>query len=119
MPFASVKSWEGTAEDLLNNTDAIREKLIKKIDYPLDGVVIEVTNEQVKEKWGQPTITIVGRSPFKTLGETATTTVNNIRWQTGRTGKVTPVLEIEPVLLSGVWLSNVTAHNAGTVEVYN
>ena len=38
---------------------------------------------------------------LKTLGETATTTVNNIRWQTGRTGKVTPVLEIEPVLLSG------------------
>ena len=52
----------------------------------------------------------------KTLGETAITTVNNIRWQTGRTGKVTPVLEIEPVLLSGAWLSNVTAHNAGTVE---
>ena len=48
----------------LSNTDAVREKLISKIDYPLDGV-IEVTDEQVKEKWGQPTITIVGKSPLK------------------------------------------------------
>ena len=116
VPFASVKAWEGSADELLKNTDAIREKLISKIDYPLDGVVIEVTNERVKEKMGSTNHHHRWQLALKTLGETATTTVKNIRWQTGRTGKITPVLEIEPVLLSGAWLSNVTAHNAGTVK---
>jgi DNA ligase (NAD+) len=116
VPFDSVKSWEGSAEKLLKNIDSIREKLIKKVDYPLDGVVIEVTDDTVKEKMGATNHHNRWQIALKTLGDTAETEIENIRWQTGRTGKITPVLEIKPVRLSGAMLSNVTAHHAGMVK---
>ena len=116
VPFSSLEFWEGGADQLLADIDTIRDKLIKKIDYPLDGVVIEVTDERVKEKMGATNHHNRWQVALKTLGETATTEILNIRWQTGRTGKITPVLEIKPVRLSGASLSNVTAHHAGMVK---
>ena len=49
----------------------------------------------------------------KRKGETAVTQVENIQWQVGRTGNVTPVLEVTPVALSGATIRRVTAHHAG------
>jgi len=53
---------------------------------------------------------------IKTKGETAQTTVTGIQWQVGRTGKVTPVLEVDPVSLSGATIRRVTAHHAGNIR---
>jgi DNA ligase (NAD+) len=48
---------------------------------------------------------------YKTASEILNTTVKNIIWQVGRSGKVTPVLEIEPVFIGGANISRCTAHN--------
>ena len=53
---------------------------------------------------------------YKTKGETAETVVRSITWQVGRTGRVTPVLEIDPVELSGATIRRVTAHTAAIVQ---
>ena len=52
----------------------------------------------------------------KSKGESAETAVVGIEWTTGRTGRVTPTLLIEPVRLSGATLARVTAHHAGNVK---
>ena len=53
---------------------------------------------------------------IKTKGQTAQTTVNGIQWQVGRTGNITPVMEVEPVSLSGATIRRVTAHHAGNIR---
>jgi len=53
---------------------------------------------------------------YKTKGETAVTLVEDVTWQVGRAGTVTPVLEIRPVSLSGATIRRVTAHNAGLIQ---
>ena len=101
---------------LLEDIDAITEQLTEAVDYPLDGMVIECTDERVKEHMGAASNNYRWQIAKKTLGETAETTILNIGWQTGRTGQVTPVLRVVPTELSGAEISNVTAHHAGMVR---
>ncbi len=53
---------------------------------------------------------------IKKKGESAVTEVEGIRWQVGRMGAVTPVMEVKPVSVSGATIRNVTAHNAGMLR---
>ena len=53
---------------------------------------------------------------IKERGETAETTVRSITWQTGRTGNITPVLEVEPTRVSGATIQRITGHHAGLIK---
>ena len=116
VPYATLEKWEGSASDLLNKIGEITTDLKKKVDYALDGMVAEVTDQQVKDHMGATSHHYRWQIAIKERGETATTVVENIVWQTGRTGNVTPVLEIKTIRLSGANINRVTAHNAGTVK---
>ncbi|MBI9110017.1 BRCT domain-containing protein [Maridesulfovibrio ferrireducens] len=83
-----------------------------EVSDPIDGLVIEVVNPELKKHLGSTSHHHRWQIAFKRKGETATTNVKAIRWQVGRTGVVTPVVEIEPVEISGAKISNVTGHNA-------
>ena len=86
------------------------------LNYDIDGIVIEVVNEEVKAHLGSTSHHHRWQIAFKRKGETAETTVKSIRWQVGRTGVVTPVIEIDSVILSGATITNVTGHNADYLE---
>ncbi|MFC1815369.1 BRCT domain-containing protein [Thermodesulfobacteriota bacterium] len=115
MPYSALLNWVGSADDLLENIDTIREDLISRSDYPVDGVVIEVTDEEVKRYMGATAHHYRWQVAVKSKGETAITVVKGIKWQVGRTGSVTPVLAIQPVSLSGATIRRVSAHHAGLV----
>ena len=59
-----------------------------------------------------------GQIAIKSKGETAVTRVECIVWQVGRTGNVTPVMQVTPVSLSGATIRRVTAHHAGMVPAF-
>ena len=86
------------------------------MDYPTDGVVAEVTDDRLKDRMGATAHHYRWQIAIKTKGETAQTTVTGIQWQVGRTGKVTPVLEVDPVSLSGATIRRVSAHHAGNIR---
>jgi DNA ligase (NAD+) len=90
--------------------------LLADVDYPTDGVVAEVTDERLKERMGATAHHYRWQIAIKTKGETARTTVTGIQWQVGRTGNVTPVMEVDPVFLSGATIRRVTAHHAGNIR---
>ena len=92
------------------------QDLLKDVDYPTDGVVAEVTDNRLKDQMGATAHHYRWQIAIKTKGETAQTTVTGIQWQVGRTGKVTPVLEVDPVSLSGATIRRVTAHHAGNIR---
>jgi len=116
VPYTQLKSWEGTATELLENTESIIQELTQQVDYPIDGVVAEVINEDVKAYMGATSHHYRWQIAIKSKGDTAETKVRAVTWQVGRTGSVTPVMEVEPVLLSGANIRRVTAHHAGLIQ---
>ncbi len=115
VPYVGMQAWEGSGEALLDGIERITADL-EQIDYPLDGMVAEATNADVKAHMGATSHHHRWQIAIKTRGETAETTIVEIQWQTGRTGKVTPVLKVEPTRVSGATISSITAHHAGMVR---
>ncbi|MBF0225659.1 MAG: DNA ligase [Desulfobacterales bacterium] len=116
VPYKKLPCWEGNSEELINKIEEITEDILKKTDYPLDGMIVELTNETLKKHLGATAHHYRWQIAVKKKGDTAVTTVKKIKWQVGRTGNVTPVLEVTPTSLSGATIKNVTAHHAGLIK---
>ncbi len=89
----------------------------RRQDLPLDtdGVVIKVNNLDQQERLG-----FTAKSPrwaiaFKYKSESISTRLNGITYQVGRTGAITPVAELEPVLLAGTTVKRASLHNANEI----
>ncbi len=116
VPYSCLPAWQGPGDDLLREIDAIVQDLHAKTDYPVDGVVIEVINEDLRNRLGATNHHYRWQIAVKRKGASAETIVQGIQWQVGRTGNVTPVMRVAPVSLSGATIRRVTAHHAGMVD---
>ncbi len=88
----------------------------KKESYQLDGVVVKVNEKTLQEQLGY-----TGKAPrfaiaFKFPAEQVTTVVEDIRLQIGRTGVLTPVAHLRPVLVAGSTVSRATLHNEDEIK---
>ncbi len=86
------------------------------LDYQIDGVVIKVDEHEY-----QSTLGYTGKAPrfgiaFKFAAEQATTIVEDIQLQIGRTGVLTPVAHLKPVLVAGSTVSRATLHNEDEIK---
>ena len=87
-----------------------------QLPFEIDGMVIKVNNLALQQQLG-----FLSREPrwataYKFPAETVMTRLNDIEWQVGRTGQITPVGKLEPVKVGGVTVSNVTLHNFGEIQ---
>ncbi|MDE6411039.1 MAG: NAD-dependent DNA ligase LigA [Clostridia bacterium] len=85
----------------------------KKIDYLTDGAVVKANGEEVREKMGYTDKFPRWAIAFKFEAEEAESEVLRVFWQVGRTGKLTPLAEIEPVELAGATVRRATLNNYG------
>jgi DNA ligase (NAD+) len=88
----------------------------EKLPYEIDGVVVQINNNKIFEKLG-----VVGKAPraaiaFKFPLKQATTIVEDIKVQVGRTGAITPVAILKPVEVGGVTISRATLHNEDEIK---
>ena len=85
-------------------------------DWEMDGVVIKLDRLDKRELLGQTAHHPRWALAWKFPPEEAITVLMEVYWQTGRTGNVTPVSRVAPVVVSGVTVENTTLHNRGEVE---
>ena len=88
----------------------------EKLNYEIDGIVVLINNNEIFEKLG-----IVGKTPrggiaFKFPLMQATTQVEDIKIQVGRTGAITPVAVLKPVNISGSTITRATLHNEDEIK---
>jgi DNA ligase (NAD+) len=101
---------------LISQLDQLVDDTKASSPYPLDGTIIEVIGEELRAAMGSGSHHHNWQIAKKESGETAETTVKDIVWQVGRTGRVTPVIHIEQTTLSGAKISKVTGHHAANVR---
>ncbi len=92
------------------------QKIRQKLGYEIDGVVVIVNNNALFEKLG-----VVGKAPraavaFKFAQNQAVTQVLDIKVQVGRTGALTPVAILKPVVVTGITISRATLHNEDEIK---
>lgn len=98
--------------------DYCYENLIEKTDfeYPIDGFVLEVQDSNVKDDLGSNSKFHNWMMALKKYQDYKTAVVKDVVLQTGRTGRITPVVNIETVNISGANISRATAHNVRYLE---
>ena len=105
-----IKLCHSAAEviDYINYWDSAR----KSLPYPTDGVVIKVNDFGIRRSLG-----FTAKSPrwavaYKFKAESALTRLESVDFQVGRTGAITPVANLDPVLLAGTTVKRASLHNA-------
>jgi len=105
--------------DSIQDVQKVYEQIIDErasLSVEIDGMVIKVNDLKQQQQLG-----FLSREPrwataYKFPAVAALTTVENINWQVGRTGTLTPVARLNPVAVGGVTVSNVTLHNIGEIH---
>jgi len=116
VPFNQLPNWQGSVEELKANFENIVQNSLKSVDFDVDGVVFEVTNDEIKTHMGSNRKFHRWQIAFKENKDKAHVRVLSITPQVGRTGKITPVLELEPTQLSGANIVRATGHHYGLVR---
>src|SRR5262252_6642612 len=93
--------------DFIQSWEAKRDSL----PYEIDGIVVKVDRTALQDELG-----FTGKAPrwaiaYKYAARAGITKLENLRWQVGRTGKLTPVAELAPVSIGGTTVRNATLHN--------
>ena len=91
-----IQQWEGKRDSL---------------PYEIDGIVVKVDRTALQDELG-----FTGKAPrwaiaYKYAARAGITKLENVRWQVGRTGKLTPVAGLAPVSIGGTTVRNATLHN--------
>lgn len=104
-----------TAEEVVAEINHIGD-IKSQLEFPMDGAVVKVNSLDERVSIGENTKTPKWAVAYKYAPEQQETVVTNIVLQVGRTGRITPVAEIEPVELAGTTVSRATLHNQDQIN---
>ncbi|HEX7896950.1 MAG TPA: NAD-dependent DNA ligase LigA [Planctomycetota bacterium] len=106
-PDVEVVSTLDAIEAYWKKTVEARERL----DHEIDGVVVKVNDLSLRDQLGARSKSPKWAIAWKFPAREETTEVLDVEWHVGRSGKITPVAKLRPVVISGVTVSNASLHN--------
>ncbi len=116
--FLTDDDWSEckTIDQIMAVYDRYKHRDINTKPYWIDGLVIKVNQKKYQEVLG-----FTGKSPrwaiaLKFPAEQGTTVIEDVYWQVGRTGVLTPVAHMQPVKLAGTMVTHATLHNFDEIE---
>lgn len=123
--LATARQWGfkvSEAMQLCRNLDEVIAYLQKwdlerhKIPVGTDGVVIKVNSQRLQEELGFTAKSPRWATAYKFKAESAATELKSVDFQVGRTGAVTPVANLDPVLIAGTVVKRASLHNADIIK---
>ncbi len=82
-----------------------------KVPYEIDGTVVRLNDIRAQEELGDLNMRPRGQVAYKFEAATGVTTVEEIKWQVGNSGRITPVASVAPVNIGGVTITSISLHN--------
>ena len=101
------------------NTSNSWDQRRKDLPFDIDGAVIKVNDYLMQQKLGFTAKTPRWAIAYKFKAEQAETTLISVSYQVGRTGAITPVANLKPVLLSGTTVKRASLHNADQIALFD
>ena len=114
-PVSGCELYAGSVGEIEAAVDKI-EGSRGELDYMIDGAVIEVTDFATRAIMGYTDKFPRWAVAYKFEAEERTTTVEDVIWQVGRTGKLTPLAFVSPVELAGATVKRATLNNFGDIQ---
>ena len=119
--FRSPKNELKVVQGIQPVLDHVKDFEVKRDDLPyeIDGMVIKVNDLHLQERLGMTSHHPRWAIAYKFKARQATSKLMGVEFQVGRTGAVTPVAKIEPVLVGGVTVSSISIHNEEYIKEKN
>jgi len=114
-PFSGLNSVVRNKDELIEDINFIWDDILQGCPFDTDGLIIEVTNEQIKDVMGSTNHHHRWQVAYKRNTEFHDIRVIEVKPQTAKTGRITPVAILEPTKVSGVTISRATCHHYGNV----
>lgn len=113
-----------TAPSVTGTLDAVKKfyevthnnRIANKLQYWIDGIVVRINDLTEQQKLGETNNRPKGQVAWKFAAQGETTTIENVLWEVGATGAITPVAEIKPVRIGGTTVSRVSLANIDLIQ---
>ncbi len=115
LPVSPFEKYLKTADEILEEIERASERR-GTLDFLIDGMVVKVTDFALRERLGATEKYPRWAMAYKFAAEELTATVNDVTWEVGRTGKLTPLAHIDPVEFSGVTVKKATLNNWDDIQ---
>ncbi len=114
-PVSPYVRYCETADALKREID-LAEQTRDTLDFLIDGMVVKVTDFSLRDALGETEKFPRWAMAYKFAAEETTSTVLDITWEVGRTGKLTPLAHLEPVELAGATIRKATLNNFDDIQ---
>ena len=120
IPFHDiVVASEENIKDMVLGFEKI---IVDKLEYPCDGLVFQVNKCAIQEEMEENSVSskyVASSIAFKYYGAEAISKIGNIHYEVGRTGHITPILDIDEVIIKGSRVKNISMYNLDMLAKYD
>lgn len=114
-PLSPYTLYLDNPSDIIKEIDKVALRR-DELDFLIDGMVVKVCDFDLRKKLGETEKFPRWQMAYKFAADEMTTVVNDITWEVGRTGKLTPLAHLEPVELAGVTVKRATLNNYDDIQ---
>lgn len=116
LPASGTDKVKSAVEGVITGWTGYQSTIRDTLDYDIDGLVVRVNDMAKQLALGEKDLRPKGAIAFKFENEAKESTIKNIVWQVGNSGRLTPVATVEPVTLVGATITRASLYNLAYIQ---